>query len=68
MRREYVRDDHLSGKQIVMITIDGRAKTVPTAKITINTPYYKGEIEAVVPKSLIRREPKLRKLSNQSTS
>jgi hypothetical protein len=43
----------LSGKQIVMITIDGQAKIVPIAKININTPYYKGEIEAMVPKSLI---------------
>jgi hypothetical protein len=36
-----------------MITIDGQAKIVPTAKISINTPYYKGEIEVMVPKSII---------------
>lgn len=36
-----------------MITIDGQANVVPTARVHIDTPYFKVEVEAMVPKSLI---------------
>jgi len=35
-----------------MITIDGEAKVVPTATITVDTPYYVGILEVMVPKAL----------------
>ena len=53
VRRDLVKDEQLLDKQYVMITIDGEAKVVQSAKIFIDTPYYTGEIEAMVPKSLI---------------
>ncbi|XP_053378778.1 uncharacterized protein LOC128548205 [Mercenaria mercenaria] len=53
VRRDLVKEEQFLGKEIVMITIDGDAKVVPMAKIWVDTPYYIGEIEAMVPKSLI---------------
>ena len=53
VRRSLVKDEQLLDKQYVMITIDGEAKIVPAARIKVDTPYFTGEIEALVPKSLI---------------
>ena len=36
-----------------MITIDGQAKIVPAALIQIDTPYYRGSLEAMVLSELI---------------
>ena len=36
-----------------MITIDGRAKVVPAALIKVDTPYYQGQVEAMVLSSLV---------------
>jgi hypothetical protein len=48
-----VKEEQFTGKEIVMITIDGDAKVVPLAKIWVETPYYIWELEAMVLKSLI---------------
>jgi hypothetical protein len=48
-----VEDDQMLNKNCVMIAIDGRARLVTMAKIDIDTPYYKGEIEAMVLESAI---------------
>ena len=53
VRRELVKDDQMLAKCCVMITIDGAAKAVRTARIKVDTPYYTGEIEAMVPNTLI---------------
>ena len=53
VRKKYVKEEQYLGRDIVMITIDGDAKVVPLAKIWVDTPYYVGELEAMVPKSLI---------------
>ena len=53
VRKELVRKEQFQEKQIVMVTIDGDAKVVPTARIAVDTPYYVGELEVMVPKSLI---------------
>ena len=52
-RKELVAEDQYTEKQIVMITIDGEAKVVPTARIQVDTPYFVGELEVMVPKALI---------------
>ncbi|XP_053388947.1 uncharacterized protein LOC123538510 [Mercenaria mercenaria] len=53
VRRDFVRPEQYLEKEIVMITIDGQAKVVPLAKIDVDTPYFEGEIEVMVPKTLI---------------
>ncbi|XP_060603795.1 uncharacterized protein LOC132756686 [Ruditapes philippinarum] len=53
VKKKFVKEEQLTGKEIVMITIDGDAKVVPLAKIWVDTPYYVGELEAMVLKSLI---------------
>ena len=45
--------DQTLDKRFVMITIDGQAKIVPAAHIHIDTPYYRGSLEAMVLSSLI---------------
>ena len=37
-----------------MITIDGQARIVPAALLEIDTPYYRGSLDALVLSSLIR--------------
>ena len=53
VRRDLIRENQLLDKQYAMITIDGVAKTVPAAKISVDTPYFKGELEVMAPKNLI---------------
>jgi predicted DNA-binding protein (UPF0278 family) len=53
VRRELVKDEQFLEKEIMMVTIDGEAKVVPTARISVDTPYYVGELEVMVPKALI---------------
>jgi hypothetical protein len=53
VRRELVSDDQYLGKHYVMITIDGAAKIVPAARVYVDTPYYEGFLEAMVPETLI---------------
>jgi hypothetical protein len=53
VRKKLVDEDQMLNKNCVMIAIDGRARLVPMAKIDIDTPYYKGEIEAMVLESAI---------------
>ena len=48
-----VSEDQMLDKRFVMITIDGQAKIVPAALIEIDTPYYRGSLEARVLTSLI---------------
>jgi len=52
VRKELVKKEQFLGKQITMITIDGEAKVVPTATITVDTPYYVGIMDVMVPKAL----------------
>lgn len=53
VRRELVKKHQYTGKQVAMTTIDGETKVVPVAEIYIDTPFYVGITEAMVPKSLI---------------
>ncbi|XP_053395707.1 proto-oncogene tyrosine-protein kinase Src-like [Mercenaria mercenaria] len=40
-------------KTYLMVAIDGRSRTVPAAKIQVDTPYFTGEIEAMVVPNMI---------------
>ena len=53
VRKDLVSEDQMLDKRFVMITIDGQAKIVPAALIQIDTPYYRGSLEAMVLTSLI---------------
>ena len=53
VRKNLVSGDKMLDKKFVMITIDGQAKIVPAALIHIDTPYYRGSLEAIVLSSLI---------------
>ena len=53
VRKDLISEGQFLDKKYVMITIDGQANIVPSAKISVDTPYYKGEMEAMVLKSLI---------------
>ena len=53
VRKDLVSEDQMLDKRFVMITIDGQAKIVPAALIEIDTPYYRGSLEAMVLTSLI---------------
>ena len=53
VRKDLVSEDQMIDKRFVMITIDGQAKIVPAALIHIDTPYYRGSLEAMVLSSLI---------------
>ncbi|KAL7646158.1 UNVERIFIED_CONTAM: hypothetical protein RMT77_003059 [Armadillidium vulgare] len=47
VKREFIKDDHLTGKRAKMLLIDNSIRDVPVAKIRITTPYYEGEVEAL---------------------
>ena len=53
VRKDLVSEDQMLDKRFVMILIDGQAKIVPAALIEIDTPYYRGSLEAMVLTSLI---------------
>ena len=53
VRKDLMSEDQMLDKRFVMITIDGQAKIVPAALIEIDTPYYRGSLEAMVLTSLI---------------
>ena len=53
VRKDLVSEDQMLDKRFVMIMIDGQAKIVPAALIEIDTPYYRGSLEAMVLTSLI---------------
>jgi hypothetical protein len=54
VKKKFVKEVQLTDKEIVIITIDGVAKVVLLAKIWVDTPFYVGELEAMVLKSLPR--------------
>ena len=45
-KRELVSEDQFTGDFNVMLLIDNMARKVPIAKIDIDTPYLKGQVEA----------------------
>lgn len=47
IRRNLVPKQRLTGKSSRVLLIDGSAIEVPEAKISVNTPYFKGEITAL---------------------
>ena len=53
VRKDLVSEDHMLDKRSVMITIDGQAQIVPATNLHIDTPYYRGSLEAIVQSSLI---------------
>ena len=53
VRKFLVSEDQMLDKSFDMITVDGQAKIVPAALIHIDTPYYRGSLEAIVLSSLI---------------
>ena len=53
VRKDLVSENQMLDKRYVMITIDGQAKIVPAARIEVDTPYYKGTVEAMVLSTLI---------------
>ena len=53
VRRELVKPEQMTDKSYVMITIDGQTRIVPAAVIEVDTPYYTGELEVMVLKTLI---------------
>ena len=47
VRKDLVSEDQMHDKRVAMITIDGQAKIVPAALEHIETPYYRGSLEAM---------------------
>ena len=47
VKRGLVPDDKLTGKTIVCMLIDGTARRTPLAMVDIDTPFFKGTVEAV---------------------
>ena len=46
LKRELVSEDQFTGEFNVMLLIDNTARKVPIAKIDVDTPYLKGQVEA----------------------
>ena len=46
VKRDFVSEDQFIGDFNVMLLIDSTARKVPIAKIDIDTPYLKGQVEA----------------------
>ncbi|KAK3711512.1 hypothetical protein QZH41_016430, partial [Actinostola sp. cb2023] len=46
VKREFDKDEQLTGKFGYMMLIDNTVREVPVALITVDTPYFKGEVEA----------------------
>ena len=46
VKRELVSEDQFTGDFNVMLLIDNTARKVPIAKIDVDTPYLKGQVEA----------------------
>ena len=46
VKREFVSEKQLTGKVGYMLLIDNTLRRVPVAKITVDTPYLTGEVEA----------------------
>ena len=46
VKRDLVSEDQFTGDFNVMLLIDNTARKVPIAKIDVNTPYLKGQVEA----------------------
>ena len=46
VKRDLVSEDQLTGDFNVMLLIDNTARKVPIAKIDVDTPYLKGQVEA----------------------
>jgi len=45
VKKDLVFEDHFTGDFNVMLLIDNTARKVPIAKIDVNTPYLKGQVE-----------------------
>ena len=48
VKRDLVSEDQFTGDFNVMLLIDNTARKVPIAKIDVDTPYLKGQVEASV--------------------
>jgi len=46
VKKDLVSEDQLTGEFNVMLLIDSTARKVPIAKIVVDTPYLKGQVEA----------------------
>ena len=46
VKRDLVSEDQFTGERHVMLLIDNTARKVPIAKIDVDTPYLKGQVEA----------------------
>ena len=46
VKKDLVSDDQYTGEFNVMLLIDNTARKVPIAKISVDTPYLKGQVEA----------------------
>lgn len=47
VRRSLVHDNQLTGRYRICVLIDGTARKVEVSKITVNTPFFVGEVEAL---------------------
>ena len=47
VKRDLVSENQFTGDFIVMLLIDNTARKVPIAKIDVDTPYFKGQVEAL---------------------
>ena len=47
IRKELVSDDQMTGKEIFCVLIDGTLRKFPVAMVTVDTPYFVGDIEAM---------------------
>ena len=48
VRKDYVKDSQLTGVKQRCVLLDGTTREVPVAKITVDTPFYVGNVEALV--------------------
>ena len=48
VREKFVKNDQYTCKYCYMLLIDNTVRKVPIVKIQVDTPYLKGEVEAVL--------------------
>ncbi|XP_077515760.1 uncharacterized protein LOC144125877 [Amblyomma americanum] len=47
VKRDLVQDEELTGTKSAVFVVDGTIRFLPEAKVTVDTPYYSGEVTAL---------------------
>ena len=47
IRKSIANSDQMTGESQLCVLIDGKVRRVPVAKVSVNTPYYVGDVEGL---------------------